>query len=462
MQQSSAASPEPRAGFIERLAFRRVPLWSVALIVAGGATLTIAYGAIMLNPERHGALGQAAEALAEVPDTLGRMAGGLLPYRPSIGGNYERLPGGLWRNPAQPFVDPGYVLVTDFDTGHARRVVRLVRLSDGRVMREYEPDIEAVHRKSTFKSALADLGRDKTNRFYFPMHPLLMPDGGLLIHDTSPLVRIDACGKPIWMIDGIFHHSVERGPDGDYWAAYRVPQSRLPDVGPDFIEEGIAHVNAAGAVLSRTSIVDILDQNGLGHLWRGRPFNEDPFHLNDIQPVMSSGPYWQRGDLLVSLRNLSMVMLYRPSTGKVLWRKTFPWKFQHDVNVIDDHRISVFDNHWRFAFDQPEQAEVDGTNRVVVYDFATDSTSDPLTPSFHKLGIRTRAQGRATPLANGDTMVEETEQGRLLRIAPDGTVRWRYISADGDRRRYALRWSRYLDPVADGDGIKAAVDAKCS
>lgn len=451
-----------RSGALQRLADARVPLWTVGLLAIAGAVATMLFGAILVQPARPGTLREAAAAIAAVPETLVRLAGSLAPYRPSIRPPYEKLPGGLWRNAAQPLVDRGYLLVTDFDPSRARRVIRLVRLSDGKVVHDYAPRAQAIHAGSTFKSPLTDLKRDKTDRLYFPMHPMLMPDGGLIVHDTSPLVRIDACGRPEWMIDGIFHHSIERAPDGGYWATYREPLSRIQRVGPGFAEEGIAHVSAEGRLTGRESIVDILDRNGFGQWWRGHPYTDDPFHLNDIQPVFADGPYWQRGDLFISLRNLSVVLLYRPSTGRILWRRAAPWTFQHDVSVLDDHRIQVFDNHWRPAWDQPEQAEVDGTNRIVVYDFVTDTASDAMPGVFPRLDIRTHSQGRATPLPGGDVMVEETEKGRVMRLAPDGTIRWRYISADDQRRRYELRWSRYLDPTSDAAGIQAAMSAKCS
>ena len=38
----------------------------------------------------------------------------------------------------------------------------------------------------------------------------------------------------------------------------------------------------------------------------------------------------------MSLRNISMVFLYRPSNNKVLWYRQGPWVFQHDVDVIWD------------------------------------------------------------------------------------------------------------------------------
>jgi hypothetical protein len=74
-------------------------------------------------------------------------------------------------------------------------------------------------------------------------------------------------------------------------------------------------------------------------------YNDDPTHLNDIQPVLADGPYWKKGDLFVSLRNISSIMLYRPSTDQIVWMKRGPWLSQHDVDILDDHRISVYDNN---------------------------------------------------------------------------------------------------------------------
>ncbi len=189
-----------------------------------------------------------------------------------------------------------------------------------------------------------------------------------------------------------------------------------------------------------------------------RPYTDDPFHLNDIQPALESGRWWRRGDLFLSFRNLSAVALYRPSTGRILWWQAAPWRFQHDVTILDDHRISVFDNNVLIGW--PKE-RVDGTNRLLIHDFATGVTSSPWAAGFARNHIGTFAQGRGTPLPNGDAMIEETEMGRLLRMAPDGTVRWRFLSADASRRRLALAWARYLPPT-DGPAIQAAVNLKCT
>lgn len=436
---------------------RPVAMWQVILLCWLGLVVMIAFGASVLRPPSTAWLRSGILGLADVPDMIGRSfhRASALP-RPYAGGKLPRTPQGLVRNPA--FTDPGYLLLTAFDEGLKRPVVRLMRLSDGAIVRQYAPDIAAINRQSRFTSALIDLRRDRNVTLNLMMHPLLMPDGGLVIHDSSPLARVDACGHVAWAIDGIFHHSVERDATGNIWASFRLPHAQVPDVGPQFNDEGFMEVSPAGKQLFVARIADVLDANGLGYLWRSHPYTDDPFHLNDVQPILSTGPYWQKGDLLLSLRNVSTILLYRPSTGKVLWSKTGPWAMQHDVSVVDDHRISVFDNHWRIA--APE-GEVDGTNRVAVYDFKTGATTFPMDKVMTALDIDTRAQGRATPLPGGDFMIEETERGRVLRAAPDGTVRWTYTSATPDGKRLQLRWSRYLDPAETLDAITQTKGVTC-
>jgi hypothetical protein len=447
--------PPPSAW--ERFLYRRVPVWIVLLLILIGCVGTIAFGTLVNDADAAGKAGMIARDIASLPQVVHQLF--RRHFHPHYGGYYRPVPGGFWRNQRQTFVDPGFVLLTAFDERANRPVVRLIRLSDGRVVHDYRPDIDAINARSNFHSTLVDLRRDRDAKRNLMMHPLLMADGGLVIHDSSPLARVDACGRPRWVIDGIFHHSVERAPDGSLWAVYRYPVSPLPNVTPSFDDEALAHVSPDGRPLGLIRIADILDRNGFGYLWRGRPYVDDPFHLNDVQPVPGDGPFWKKGDLLLSLRNMSLILLYRPATGRILWHRFGPWAMQHDVSPVDDHRIAIFDNHWRFA--APE-GEVDGTNRLPVYDFATDRVSYPFAAATAKTQIRTRAQGRATPMANGDMMVEETERGRLMRVSPDGVVRWLYVAADSRGRRFQLRWSRYVDPATDGPAIHAAETARCT
>lgn len=448
MARDESAADERRA---TPLLARRVPLWMLVLVFNVSLILIVAVAALARSAEKHGALGVAAAQIAEIPDTIGDWWKGAAPFSTPP---YAKLPAGFRRNAARSFVDPGYALITPYDTQRGRATVQLIRLSDGRILKEWLPDVAAINARSRFHSAIVDLNRDKSVDRMRPMHPMLLANGDLLIHDNTPLSRIDGCGRPRWVIDGIFHHSLERAADGSLWIPYRLARSNVPGVGAKFADEALAQVDEKGRLIRVERLIDILDRNDLGGLWRGRPYEEDPFHLNDIEPVLTSGPYWQRGDVILSLRNMSLIALYRPSTGRILWTRAGPWSAQHDVSILDDHRIMVFDNHVRWGV---AGRRVDGNSRLLIYDLATDKVSSPLAATFAVRGITTATQGRATPLPNGDVMVEETERGQLMRIAPDGSLRWRYVSADPSGRRLWLSWSRYLDP---GDpGVRSAVEA---
>ena len=107
----------------------------------------------------------------------------------------------------------------------------------------------------------------------------------------------------------------------------------------------ISKVSPSGKLLFRHSVAQILIRHGYTNwLFTMGMYQADPMHLNDIEPVLDDGPYWKKGDLFLSLRNVSAVLLYRPSTDQIVWIKRGPWIGQHDVDVLDDHRIGIYDN----------------------------------------------------------------------------------------------------------------------
>ncbi|WP_369817405.1 MULTISPECIES: arylsulfotransferase family protein [Actibacterium] len=94
-------------------------------------------------------------------------------------------------------------------------------------------------------------------------------------------------------------------------------------------------------------------------------------HAPPGRGLPGDGPCWQQGDLFVSMRHISTVMLYRPSTNRVLWLREGPWSSQHDVDIVDDHTIAAFNNN---VFDKGSGARIAGSNNII------SMTSPPTTP----------------------------------------------------------------------------------
>jgi hypothetical protein len=284
-----------------------------------------------------------------------------------------------------------------------------------------------------------------------------MDDGGLVFVSNDLMVRTDGCDRTVWTRPG-HHHSIERNERGDIWTPAVLSQQGGGDVGPAYRNDGVTLTTASGQTLYSRALSEIFLDNGLGALFLGQPYSDAPFHLNDVQPVAEDGPHWKRGDLFLSLRYLSMVVLFRPSSGKVIWWKIGPWLNQHDVSVLDDHRIAVFDNRTVIG---AKTSRVEGNSRELVYDFSDGSVSSPWEAGFRRWELAVVSNGRGTPLPNGDLFVEDTVRGQALRMSENGDLRWRVVNADDQKRRYWMFWSRYLDPVQYGTAIRATAAASC-
>ena len=282
----------------------------------------------------------------------------------------------------------------------------------------------------------------------------VLPDGSLVAggrvaggRQWAPTFRMDPCSNVVWEQSMGAHHSFERGADGNFWSPWSLPRSQPPSVSwatPAFHEDGVVSFSPAGEVLARITLADALIRAGHSHLVFGRAARSvGVFHMNDVEPVLQDGPFWRRGDLFVSLRNSSTVLLYRPATDEVLWLQAGPWLQQHDVDVVSDSEISVYSNNT--SFPGGGGMEVLGANEVYVHDFATGETRSPWREVMRRHDVRTEARGGATLFADGGLMLEESVHGRILMLSPDGERVWSYVNRASDGVVYGIQASRWLD-----------------
>ena len=135
-----------------------------------------------------------------------------------------------------------------------------------------------------------------------------------------------------------------------------------------------------------------------------------------------------------------MVLLYRPSNNKIIWKSVGHFFQQHDVDIIDNHRISIFNNNSKNFVDRNR---VDGHNKVVIYDFKSNEYSEYLSDSFREHDIRTITQGLSEILPNGDLFVEETNSPEYFTLTQTA-LWWSYLNRGNDNNTYTLGWSRIL------------------
>ena len=354
-------------------------------------------------------------------------------------------------------------LLTTYKTARFDQKFELLDLKTGKSIRTWSPD-----NKFLFQEGYQQENPRKPPRgsdLYF-MHPLMLSDSSLVTAAqlSSLLVRIKPDNSVAWMnTDTRFHHSLEMSSDGNIWVCTDPFEAKEYDIFPDshalykntLLDDEITKVNAnTGEILFQKKMIELLIENGFEELilYKGQVIS-DPIHLNDIEEAEYTTEFWEKGDLLLSCRNLSVVILYRPSTNKIIWLKHGPWLNQHDADFLGNSKIVVFGNDII-----REESRIDPKltpsnlvftksrphNEVYVYDFAQDTVITPYSPLLKEEKVMTITSGRCDILENGDLFIEDTNNGRII-IGDSVQKKLEYVKRIDDAHISSMFWSRIIN-----------------
>jgi hypothetical protein len=427
----------------------KIELWVLFLAGLLSLLLAISTGILvrqeLVGSTKLGIISKAALFLAEIPANLKTIVIG---QSGDLRTHEQRFPN-VSGFQGEPLEEETYLLLSRYDGDAERSVVELVDLRSFEVKKTWRPDIDQINELvDTSQPEFGNLERDKNAKRYRMLHPFLTADGGLIFQgENAPLVKIDKNSQLVWQNqEDVFHHSIKQDHEGNFWVPshlypYQIDQKYVGLEFGNYKDDAITKISADGKILFHKSVGKILLEHNFRLFKGGNPLVTDPIHLNDIEPVLSDGPHWKRGDIFVSLRNQSMIILYRPSTNKIIWKGVGHTDAQHDVDILDDHRISIFNNNAKTFFDGEQ---VDGNNEVVIYDFKTDSYSKYFDESLKQYDVRTISEGRSHILDNNDLFIEEQNYGRLLYFNKDTSLQWQYVNRADNGTVYILNWSRIL------------------
>ena len=206
------------------------------------------------------------------------------------------------------------------------------------------------------------------------------------------------------------HHALNMDADGNIWYC----STDFNWDSEDQLVDKLNCISPEGKELHSYSIKDILVNNGLEAVFYMPAIDMvDKTHLNDIQPVLKDGPYWKQGDLFVSLRNLNMVFLYRPSIDSILWHSFGPWINQHDVDILTDSTIAVFNNNRKrkVGEDPNASANKNEVSNVIVYNIHSGEWSNPVEAYTQNKRFYTGIEGSQEFLNDHQLIMEETIPG---------------------------------------------------
>jgi outer membrane protein assembly factor BamB len=128
-------------------------------------------------------------------------------------------------------------------------------------------------------------------------------------------------------------------------------------------------------------------------------------------------------------------------TGELVWQwGEHELEWPHDATVLDSGRVMIFDNGFRR--ESSRVVELEPETGAIVWEY---SARDFFTPT----------RGSAQRLPDGNTLVTESDKGRVFEVTPSGERVWEYWSDDlttekGQtlRRRLYRMWRSSRFPVS--------------
>ncbi|MFO1067911.1 MAG: arylsulfotransferase family protein [Geminicoccaceae bacterium] len=257
----------------------------------------------------------------------------------------------------------------------------------------------------------------------------LLPNGEVLLNLFSTgTVKLDRCSKIEWVLPLRTHHALEPLGDGTYIAPMsrtgKEPKGEFPRVGPSeagaYADDGMVRFDSDGKVLREASIIDILRDSGWDEIFvmgsgsENQVRIDDPVHMNKIgvlDPAMADRfPLFKAGDLVVSMRRPSTVVVLDGETWQVKWGTSGQFHMQHDPSFTPEGTILIYDNN--VTIDKKMAArsriiEIDPTSQKVVWSY--DGGKDAPFYAYRRGTVRL--------LPNGNVLVTDPEEGRIFEVA---------------------------------------------
>ncbi len=168
-------------------------------------------------------------------------------------------------------------------------------------------------------------------------------------------------------------------------------------------------------------MIKCLKTNGFS-LEKDTPF--DIMHNNCISFITDSTDQFDPATcLLISARELDLISIIDFQSQKTLW--SFGPRIlseQHHPTMLENGNILVFDNGRKYS--NSRVLEINPQTKEIVWSYEGDPPS-----SFYSSRM-----GSAKRLKNGNTLITDSNSGRVIQVTRDGGVAWEWFNPERDEK----------------------------
>ena len=300
------------------------------------------------------------------------------------------------------------------------------------------------------------------------VNPLIHPDGSLIYNyyywAKPGLTKLDSNGKVIWQNQElVVHHGMNVNHEGDIWAC----TIRKGKSGGVYALDGqrvfyndykiTKYDNETGKILFDKSITKILKENNLVNYLFKSTITDEPIHLNDVQPALKTSPFYQEDDVFISLRNINLIMHYRPANNKLIDLIEGPFAHQHDVDILNDSVLVLFNNNTYKTYEGmkinmakkiKDKSELEDAgahfSNIVSYNLSSKSFSFIGNSVFAKNRIHTVNEGLMEFIEPKTYFVEEQNSGVLWVIKDEKVLYKNVLKSQHVGFHHLPNWTRII------------------
>lgn len=280
------------------------------------------------------------------------------------------------------------------------------------------------------------------------------------------LARMDKDSHIVWQVIGNFHHylHVDEAAGKIYAISSRL-RDEVPQVGPKlqnvtYLDDWVEVFTTDGKRLDGWSITDAFANSPYREWLTSFEMNVpevqrittqdgkllyDLFHINSVQHLDAAAaralPGGEAGDILISMRTLSALVLFRPSTQQIVWAGKGPFLHQHSAQVRTDGKLYLYDNEGRQVV-----TSLDGVtpfeqtqSRVIRFDPFTNRVEEVAAAAE----LKSFFLGNYEQTPSGAWVVSSPEQARVAVMSPKADkVIWQLRTVPYPEQYEVPRWKR--------------------
>ena len=241
------------------------------------------------------------------------------------------------------------------------------------------------------------------------------------------LVKMDKDSRVLWKYSECAHHDFDVAQDGRIYALrhwiHHEPVDGAPQLTTPVLRDFVVVLSPQGNELERVPLYEAFARSKFRHYLESIVCDPDGDHThsNGIDVITkefaSKHRFCSPGDVMISIRNPGWLAILNLQRREIVWAARGIWQGQHDPDPMPGGNILLFDNCGKRS--------AGGESRIIEWNPLNGAIEWCYTGTEERM-FQSVSRGCQQPLANGNVLITESNNGRLLEVTRRGEIAWEF------------------------------------